>query len=290
MGDLGVIVPMGWDIRDPDRIAECVRHSDVVYNLVGRDYETKNFTFNDVHVTGAQRIAEVCHANSVSRLIHVSHLDANKNSSSQLYRSKALGEEAVKKAFPNVTIVRPGPLFGHEDKLLNSMAVYPILWTLNHAETRLRPVHVLDVAQALSNLVTGPNTHESVTLNLPGPAIHSYASLLNLISSMTYNSPGFAPTISKSVMLAISRAAQTVWWPLLSPDEVERRYLDGVGTDAEGETWTGDWDKVGVVPEEVENLAIAFLRRYRSATNYTRPVAIPASRGTAAYHELESST
>ncbi|KAG9033796.1 hypothetical protein FRB95_014217 [Tulasnella sp. JGI-2019a] len=287
MGDLGVIVPMGWDIRDSDKIAECVRHSNVVYNLVGREYETKNFSFNDVNVLGAQRIAEICQAEAVSRFIHVSHINASPDSASAFYRSKAAGEEAVKKAFPSATIVRPSPFFGHEDKLLNSMAVYPILWMLNNAETRIRPVHIQDIAQALSNLMTAASL-ESTTLNLPGPAIHSYESLLNLVSSVTYNAPSFAPTIPKPIMVAVAKAAQAVWWPLISPDEVERRYVNDVGTD--NEKWMGDWDKVGVVPEEVENLAITFLRRYRSAANYTRPVTIPASRGTVAQHELENYT
>lgn len=67
------------------------------------------------------------------------------------------------------------------------------------------------------------------------------------------------------MIMALSKAAQKVWWPLLSPDEVERRYINDVGTDKKGEKWAGDWDKVGVVPEEVENLAITFLRRYRNA-------------------------
>ncbi|KAG8972942.1 hypothetical protein FRB90_010074, partial [Tulasnella sp. 427] len=69
MGDLGQVVPLMWDIRDPDTIAECVRHSDVVYNLVGREYETKNYTFEDVNVTAAQLIAEVSMAHSVSNFI-----------------------------------------------------------------------------------------------------------------------------------------------------------------------------------------------------------------------------
>lgn len=30
-----------WDIRNEQQIEECVRHSDVVYNLTGRQYETK---------------------------------------------------------------------------------------------------------------------------------------------------------------------------------------------------------------------------------------------------------
>lgn len=41
MGDLGQIIPLELDIRNHEQIAECVRHSDIVYNLIGRDYETK---------------------------------------------------------------------------------------------------------------------------------------------------------------------------------------------------------------------------------------------------------
>ncbi len=40
---------------------------------------------------------------------------------SQFYRSKAAGETAVREAFPAATIVRPGPMFGHEDKFLTNM-------------------------------------------------------------------------------------------------------------------------------------------------------------------------
>jgi len=41
MGDLGQIIPLEWDLRKPEQIEECLRHSDVVYNLTGRDYETR---------------------------------------------------------------------------------------------------------------------------------------------------------------------------------------------------------------------------------------------------------
>lgn len=56
------------------------------------------------------------------RLVHVSHLNASVTSPSALYRTKAEGEERVNAAFQGATIVRPGPLFGYEDKLLNNMA------------------------------------------------------------------------------------------------------------------------------------------------------------------------
>ena len=58
-GDLGQVVPMEWDLNNDVQIEECLRHSDTVYNLVGRDYVTKNFDFSDVHVAGARRIARI---------------------------------------------------------------------------------------------------------------------------------------------------------------------------------------------------------------------------------------
>lgn len=40
-GDLGRVVFMEYDLRNTASLEESVRHSDVVYNLVGLDYPTK---------------------------------------------------------------------------------------------------------------------------------------------------------------------------------------------------------------------------------------------------------
>lgn len=67
---------------------ECVRHSDIVYNLVGRDYETKNFTFEHVHVDGSRAIAEAAAEAGVARFVQVSALNASEDSTSKFLRSK----------------------------------------------------------------------------------------------------------------------------------------------------------------------------------------------------------
>ncbi|KAF9454749.1 39kDa subunit of Ndufa9, NADH ubiquinone oxidoreductase [Macrolepiota fuliginosa MF-IS2] len=256
MGDLGQIVRMEWDIRDEKQIAECVRHSDIVFNLVGRDYETKNFGFGDVHVAGAERIAKVCAEEGVQRLVQISHLNASATSASKFYQTKAEGEERVKAIFPSATIIRPATMYGYEDKLFNNIAIWPIWWKLNQADTKIRPVHVLDVAQVLANQVS--NTISGRTLSLPGPSTLTYEYLLDLVSSVTLRPPSRAPMLPKPAALLVAKLAQNVWWPALSPDEVLRRYID----DAEV---PGDWEVVGVNPSEIESHAITYLRRYRSA-------------------------
>lgn len=64
-GDLGQVLFTPFDIRDEESIAKAVQYSNVVINLIGRDYETKNFKYNDVHVEGPRRIARYLHLKSL---------------------------------------------------------------------------------------------------------------------------------------------------------------------------------------------------------------------------------
>lgn len=102
----------------------------------------RNFKFPEVHVEGPRRIARIAALSGVSRLVHVSHLNADHASPSKVLRQKAVGEEMVRDAFDGATIVRPGWMYGHEDRLLNTMSVYPSVFRINHGDTKIKPVHV----------------------------------------------------------------------------------------------------------------------------------------------------
>ncbi|XP_023591430.1 NADH dehydrogenase [ubiquinone] 1 alpha subcomplex subunit 9, mitochondrial [Trichechus manatus latirostris] len=122
MGDLGQIIFLEWNGRDKDSIRRAVEHSNVVINLVGREWETRNFDYDDVFVKIPQAIAQVSKEAGVERLIHVSHLNADIKSPSRYLRNKAVGEKEVRDAFPEVTIIKPSDIFGREDRFLNYFA------------------------------------------------------------------------------------------------------------------------------------------------------------------------
>lgn len=102
----------------------------------------RNFDLEDVHVEGAERIAEAVAKYDIDRFIHVSSYNANKDSSSEFYRTKARGEQVVRNIFPETTIVRPAPVFGFEDRLLHTLAGVTNLVTANHMQQRFSPIHV----------------------------------------------------------------------------------------------------------------------------------------------------
>jgi NADH dehydrogenase (ubiquinone) 1 alpha subcomplex subunit 9 len=96
------------------------------------------------------------------------------------------------------------------------------------------------------------------TFSLPGPATFTIEYLLELVQSVAYLEPSRVPYLPKPIMLAIAKLAQLPWFPMVSPDELERRHIDDVEVE-------GDWDVFGVKPTHIEDHALAILRRFRSA-------------------------
>ena len=56
----------------------------------------RNFNLEDVHVEGAERVAEAVAKYDVDRFIHVSSYNANKDSPSEFFRTKVTGNELRK--------------------------------------------------------------------------------------------------------------------------------------------------------------------------------------------------
>ena len=122
MGDVGQIVSVSADIRDDDSVRAAVRDADAVIFSVGILHSRGLQTFQSIHVEGAGRVAEAAAECGVGRLVLVSALGADSSSESVYAASKAAGEARVRAAFPSVTVVRPGVVFGAEDRFFNRFA------------------------------------------------------------------------------------------------------------------------------------------------------------------------
>lgn len=170
VGDLGQVLFQPYHLMDEEAIRKAVKYSNVVINLVGRDWETKNFPFKEVHVEGARRIARICRESGVDKLIHLSALNASPNPDPLVYekgsdflRSKYYGELAVREEFPDAIIFRPSDIFGQEDRFLRyyahvwrRMFRFMPLWH-NGEKTIKQPVFCSDVAQGILNAIKDPD-------------------------------------------------------------------------------------------------------------------------------------
>lgn len=169
-GDLGQVLFQFYDLRDEAAIRKALKYSNVVINLVGRDWETNNFNFWDVHVDGARRLARIAKECGVEKFIHMSSLNASPHpdpillkEGSKFLASKYHGELAVRDEFPEATIIRPSDIYGQEDRFLR---YYAHIWRrqgramplwYKGERTVKQPVFVSDVAQAIVNATKDPD-------------------------------------------------------------------------------------------------------------------------------------
>lgn len=263
-GDLGRVVFMEFDLRNTQSIEESVRHSDVVYNLIGRQYTTKNFLYEDVHVEGTERIVEAVAKYDVDRYIHVSSFNADRNSPSLFYKTKAQGEEVARSLFPETTIVRPSPMYGDEDFLLNKLGTVKNLLTANNMQERFRPVHVFDVARGLEALMYDDAT-AGQTFEFYGPKEFSMKEIADLVDKEIVKKRRHI-NLPKPIFKTLARALDFIWWSTISPDEVERQFIDQV-VDPNAKTLKD----LGIEPDDITKWILHYTRQYRSNLYYDLP-------------------
>ncbi|XP_062050745.1 NADH dehydrogenase [ubiquinone] 1 alpha subcomplex subunit 9, mitochondrial [Lepus europaeus] len=262
MGDLGQIIFLEWNGRDKDSIRRAVQHSNVVINLVGREWETRNFDFEDVFVKIPQAIAQVSKEAGVEKFIHVSHLNADIKSSSRYLRNKAVGEKAVRDVFPEATIIKPSDIFGREDRFLNHFA--NIRWfggvpliSLGK-KTVKQPVYVVDVSKGIVNAVKDADARGK-TFVFTGPNRYSLFDLVQYIYAVAHR-PFLPYPLPHFAYRMIARLFEiSPFEPWTTRDKVERNHI----TDKTLPHLPGLED-LGIQATPLELKAIEVLRRHRT--------------------------
>jgi len=171
------------DVRDARSVAEAVAGADAVVNAVSAYAEKGGVTFEAVHEKGAETIARESAAADVSRLILVSGIGADPQSTSRYIQARGRGECLVREAFTGATIARPSAMFGPGDGLFNTVAglarVLPALPLIGGGHTRLQPVFVEDVAEAIAAMLFDPGT-VGQTYELAGPKVYTLRDLTKM--------------------------------------------------------------------------------------------------------------
>jgi len=187
---LGQVGQLGFaqvNIGDEKSVRRALHGASAVINLVG----AFGRSMRAVHVDGARNIAEGAGECGAGALVHISAIGASAESESGYGRTKAEGEEAVRKAFPNASILRPSLVFGPDDDLTNrfaGMASLPVLPVIA-AKSRFQPVYVRDLAKAIAMAALDPHRFGGQTFELAGPQVMTMLELHQAILALTGQKP-----------------------------------------------------------------------------------------------------
>lgn len=180
-GAVGQIVPFSCRYSDPESIAAAVRGASCVVNCIGILYERGGSTFRRAHVETPAEIARACKTEGVQRFVHIAALGIDE-AVSRYAATKREGEAAVRKSFPEATILRPSVVFGPGDDFFNKFAelarYLPFLPLIGGGQSKFQPVYVGDVADAALAAITlppiGENDPRGKTYELGGPEVLTF--------------------------------------------------------------------------------------------------------------------
>ncbi len=280
MGDLGQIAPLKVNVRDDAQVARAVEGADAVINLIGILYESGRRTFQAMHVDAPERIARLSHAAGVTRLVHMSALGADPDSTARYARTKAEGEAAVHRHFPEASILRPSVVFGAHDSFFNMFGAMtrllpvlpfyvkdgfrssrdeqgrPAIDLGGSGGPRFQPVYVGDVSAAALACLSDP-AFQGRIFELGGPRAYNMREIMDLVVEQTERRTRVVP-----VPFWVARLqARALGWlpkPLITEDQVRLLETDNVVTG----TRPG-FEALGIEPAAAEAVLPTYMHRFR---------------------------
>ncbi|KAK9470538.1 uncharacterized protein V1510DRAFT_383043 [Dipodascopsis tothii] len=246
-GDLGVVNFVEFDLRNVASIEAAVRDSDVVYNLIAREYPTKNFSIRQANVESTRRIAEAAAKFGVDRFVQVSSFNAAADSPSEFLRTKFEAEQVARAIIPHTTVVRPAVMYGFEDRYLRFLSRSQYDVSVNSYKDKNYPVHVTDVAEALVKIGQDHAT-AGETFELRGPrewASYDVKAQIMGAARKRYYTVNFP--YKELAQSATEMLNKVLWWPVGCADQIERQFLDHK-IDEAAKTFAD----LGMKPDELE--------------------------------------
>jgi uncharacterized protein YbjT (DUF2867 family) len=219
------------DVHEPAQLAKLVEGKDAVVNLVAV-LHGDTARLRRVHVELVRPLAEARKSAGVRRIVHVSALGVDSAKPSRYLRSKAQGEEVLKGADLDLTILRPSVMYGQQDRFLNMFArlsAFAPVFPLACADAQFQPVWVEDVARAIIACLARPDT-ASQTFECAGPDVFTLAQLVKLAGRWSGHErpvlalPGFLGTLQAAAMEMLPGE------PLMSRDNLQSMQTPNVAS------------------------------------------------------------
>ena len=166
------------DVTDPSSLTGALDGAEAVVNAVQFpnhpiEVPRRGLTYDRYDRQGTQNLLGEAKRAGVTRFVYISGAGADVTSDKTWYRAKGLAERAIADSGIEWTVLRPSWAYGPEDKALNKFVAMtrfsPVIPRLGLAAQRVQPVHVDDIALAVTRIFERWNSGR--TYEIGGPEI-----------------------------------------------------------------------------------------------------------------------
>ncbi len=143
---------------------------DVVVNAVGIIKERGEQTFERLHYKTPVALFKACEQAGVKRVIQVSALGAEEDSTTEYHKTKHAADEALRALNVPSVIIKPALIYGVGGASWNffrSISALPVVPIIGDGKTPVQPIHIDDVVYAITSAINIP-LKGSKTVDLVG--------------------------------------------------------------------------------------------------------------------------
>ena len=175
------------DILNPDSLAAAFSGCDAVVHLVGIINEKGGHSFDEIHRQGAENAVAAAQKANVRRYLHMSAMGSSPDAPSEYGRTKAAGEDAVRRSKLDWTIFRPSIIFGPGDGFVRLLAKVVdgnpgFIPVIGPGTVKFMPVSARDVGRVFADSLEKPES-AGKAFELGGPETFSMNEIYREIAS-----------------------------------------------------------------------------------------------------------
>ncbi len=178
-GDSVKLHPFNFD--RPDLLEQTLAGTDTLFNTYWIRFNLGERTFERC-VEETLTLFKAARAAGVRRIVHISIINPDSQSSLPYFRGKGHVEDALRASGVSYAILRPTVLYSTEDVLLNNIAWalrrFPVFLLPGTGRYNIQPVFVEDLAELA---VAAVDEERNTEIDAVGPEVFTYAEMVKLI-------------------------------------------------------------------------------------------------------------
>ncbi|KAL9250473.1 NADH dehydrogenase [ubiquinone] 1 alpha subcomplex subunit 9, mitochondrial-like protein [Drosera capensis] len=227
MGDLGQIVPMKYNPRDENSIKAAMAKANVVINLIGREYETRNYSFEEVNHHMAEQLALA----TIMR--------------------------------PSTMIGTEDRILNRWAHFAKNYSFLPLI---GDGSTRIQPVYVVDVAAAIVAALKDDSSSMGKIYELGGPEVFTIRELAELMYDTIREYPHYMKVpfpIAKILASPREIFLKKVPFPLPTPNIFNLDEIHALSQDTLVSENALTFSDLDIVPHKLKGYPVEYLAAYR---------------------------
>jgi len=173
-----------FNFSNPAALEKTLRGVDVLINNYWVRFDLPPLFTHAEAVLHAKALFDAAKRAGVSRIVHISITNPDRNSDLPYFSGKAEMEDHLKSIGLSYCILRPTVLFGKEDILINNIAwslrYLPVFGIFGDGRYRLQPIYVDDLAEAA---VLKAHELTDATIDAIGPETFRYRGMVEMIAA-----------------------------------------------------------------------------------------------------------